>query len=64
VIGAVATRRPRTAFLPGAEILVALIVGAAVGAAVISEIPRFVPVFILLPLVAVTVLAEGIETQG
>jgi uncharacterized membrane protein YoaK (UPF0700 family) len=53
LIGAIAARSPRAALLPKAEVLLALMTGAAVGAVVATHVPWLSPALLVVPLGAV-----------
>jgi uncharacterized membrane protein YoaK (UPF0700 family) len=55
LIAGVSARRPWPSLLPGAKLLVALIVGSGVGAAVAVHIPRLAPIVLVVPLAAVMI---------
>jgi uncharacterized membrane protein YoaK (UPF0700 family) len=61
LIGAIAARSPVGVLLPKAEVLLALIVGAAVGAVVSGHLPPLAPALLLVPLLGVIVLSSRLR---
>lgn len=61
LIGGVAARRPRTALLPSAQILLALMTGAAVGALVVHYRPSLSPALLMGPLILVLALSARLR---
>ena len=57
-IGDLATRRPRSSWLPRGEVLVALMTGAAVGTVITLHLPRLAPAVCVLPLAVVSLGAR------
>lgn len=57
LIGGVAARRPRAVLFPSAQVLLALMTGAAVGALVVHYRPSLSPALLMAPLVLVLLLA-------
>ena len=53
LIGGMAARKSLRTLLPGAQVLLALIVGAAVGAVVVDHLPRLSPVLLITPMTLV-----------
>lgn len=63
LIGAVAARRPRRHLLPSAQVLTALLVGAAVGALVVDQLPWLSPILIVVPLIVVIALSRRLHVD-
>jgi uncharacterized membrane protein YoaK (UPF0700 family) len=63
-IGAMAARKPSRALLPSAQVLLALILGAAVGAVVVDHLPRLSPVLLITPMILVLLAARTIRSDS
>lgn len=61
LVGAVAARKPRHTMLPSAQVLLALMAGAAVGALVVDQAPRFSPILLIMPLLSVLVASRNLQ---
>jgi len=57
LIGAFAARSPRSSVLPKAQVLLALMTGAAVGAVVTAHLPSLAPALLVVPLGVVIALS-------
>lgn len=64
LIGGLAARKPLRQLLPSAEVLAALIVGAAIAAFFIEYAPRLLPLILVLPLAAVLAISSRFSEPG
>lgn len=64
VIGGIAARRPSRTLLPSAQVLLALIVGAAAGAVVVDQLPRLSPVLLITPMIIVLLAARTVKADS
>lgn len=64
LISAIAARTPARTLLPSAQVLFALIVGAAVGAVVVDQLPRLSPVLLITPMIIVLLVARTIRSDS
>lgn len=63
-IGDLAARRPRTTWVPRAQVLLALMTGAAVGSLVTLHLPRLAPALCVAPLALVVLGARQVASES